>query len=281
MNRTLRGAWAQPRHPPPPAASHRGRRGRRGRGDRARRGIRHLGRGRRTPARAGVGRGPRERSPAGGDPPPRDRGGSLRGVTGGAAGGHAWRSNRFLVLVLGCAPGGGGRGVGRGSGGRTVGREPSSALGVTVLPAVALIVVVGLVAVLVGMAGALREPLADQVSVAERPRPVSTAALFGSVLLLVAAVVATYRSSVVDAADPGWVVLAGPALVGTGPRPDHGLGGPAPRHRRGCAGQRSRRPARRSWPPGASPGWPRRPPRSGFSWRRPYSQRPRSRAHCR
>jgi hypothetical protein len=56
--------------------------------------------------------------------------------------------------------------------------------------------------------------LADQVSVAERPRPASTAALFGSVLVLVAAVVATYRSSVVDAQDPGWVVLAGPALVG-------------------------------------------------------------------
>jgi hypothetical protein len=93
-----------------------------------------------------------------------------------------------------------------------VGAELS--LGVTVLPAVAMMVVVGLVAVLVGMAGALREPLAEQVSVAERPRPASTAALFGSVLLLVAAVVATYRSSVVDAQDPGWVVLAGPALVG-------------------------------------------------------------------
>ena len=84
-----------------------------------------------------------------------------------------------------------------------VGAELS--LGVTVLPAVALIVVVGLAAVLVGMAGALREPLSDQVSVAERPRPASTAALFGSVLLLVAAVVAAYRSSVVDARIPaGW-----------------------------------------------------------------------------
>ena len=73
---------------------------------------------------------------------------------------------------------------------------------------------VGLAAVLVGMAGALREPLSEQVSIAERPRPASTAALFVSVLLLVAAGVAVYRSSVAPAEDADWVVLAGPALVG-------------------------------------------------------------------
>ena len=39
-------------------------------------------------------------------------------------------------------------------------------------------------------------------------------ALFWSVLLIVAAGVAVYRSSVADAGDPDWVVLAGPALVG-------------------------------------------------------------------
>jgi hypothetical protein len=76
------------------------------------------------------------------------------------------------------------------------------------------IIAVGLVAVLVGMAGALREPLSEQVSIASRPARASTAATFTSVLLLVAAVVAVYRSSAGSADDPDWVVLAGPALVG-------------------------------------------------------------------
>ncbi|HEX5862127.1 MAG TPA: FtsX-like permease family protein [Nocardioides sp.] len=119
----------------------------------------------------------------------------------------------FLVLVLGSLLGlVCGTLVAVAAAGLWVGAGLS--LDATVLPAVVLVVAVGLVAVLVGMVGALREPLADQVSIAERPRPLSTAALFGSVLLLVAAAVATYRSSVVDAQDPGWVVLAGPALVG-------------------------------------------------------------------
>ncbi len=73
---------------------------------------------------------------------------------------------------------------------------------------------VGLAAVLVGMSGRLREPLGEQVSIAERPRPATTASLFLSVLVLMAAVVATYRATVVTATDPGWVVLAAPALVG-------------------------------------------------------------------
>ncbi|MGH3334638.1 MAG: FtsX-like permease family protein, partial [Nocardioides sp.] len=136
----------------------------------------------------------------------------LRGVTGGQLA-VTLAVEPFLVLVLASLLGvAAGALVAAVAAGLWVGAELS--LGVTVLPAVALIVVVGLAAVLVGMAGALREPLSDQVSVAERPRPASTAALFGSVLLLVAAVVAAYRSSVVDAQDPGWVVLAGPALVG-------------------------------------------------------------------
>lgn len=77
-----------------------------------------------------------------------------------------------------------------------------------------VIVAVGLAAVLLGMAGALREPLSQQVSIAARPRLASTGAMFASVLILVAAVVAVYRSSVVTSGDPDWVVLAGPALVG-------------------------------------------------------------------
>jgi hypothetical protein len=136
----------------------------------------------------------------------------LRGVTGGQLA-VTLAVEPLLVLVLGALLGVVvGALVAAVAAGLWVGAELS--LGVTVLPAVALIVFAGLAAVLVGMAGALREPLAEQVSVAERPRPASTAALFVSVLILVAAVVATYRSSVVDAQDPGWVVLAGPALVG-------------------------------------------------------------------
>lgn len=90
----------------------------------------------------------------------------------------------------------------------------ATAIGVTVLPAVAVTMAIGLVAVLVGMSGRLREPLGEQVSIAERPRPASTASLFLSVLVPMAAAVATYRATVVAADDPGWVVLAAPALVG-------------------------------------------------------------------
>jgi hypothetical protein len=86
--------------------------------------------------------------------------------------------------------------------------------GPTAVVAGLVIVVVGLAAVLLGMAGALREPLSQQVSIAARPRLASTGAMFASVLILMAAVVAVYRSSVVTSGDPDWVVLAGPALVG-------------------------------------------------------------------
>lgn len=137
----------------------------------------------------------------------------LRGITGGQL--YAVLSlEPLLVLVAGAlagvAVGGAVIAVAAGSW-NGVGE---ASVGVTALPPVAAVLVAALAAVLVGMARALREPLADQVSVQERPRPASTAALFGSALMIVAAVVASYRSAVADADDPGWVVLAGPALVG-------------------------------------------------------------------
>lgn len=137
----------------------------------------------------------------------------LRGITGGQLF-AVLAVEPLLVLVAGSL-----LGVVLGAAvawvaGRTWIDTGTSALEVTVLPWVAGIVVVGLVAVLVGMAGALREPLSEQVSIAERPRPASTTALFVSVLLLVAAGVAVYRSAVAPEQDADWVVLAGPALVG-------------------------------------------------------------------
>ena len=84
-----------------------------------------------------------------------------------------------------------------------------------VLVAVA-IAAVAVVAVLLGMARAVREPLADQVSLAERPRSASTAGVFGSLLVIVLAVVAGYRSHTASGQDPDWVVLVAPALVGLG-----------------------------------------------------------------
>ncbi|MBB6628012.1 hypothetical protein H5V45_11855 [Nocardioides sp. KIGAM211] len=75
------------------------------------------------------------------------------------------------------------------------------------------IVVVALVAVLVGMASALREPLSEQVSLAARPRRAGTGAIFASILVLVGAGVAAYRAGVAGD-EPDLVVLAGPALVG-------------------------------------------------------------------
>lgn len=74
------------------------------------------------------------------------------------------------------------------------------------------VVLVGLLGVAVGMTGARREPLSDQVALSTRPRPAGTASTFWSILVLVAAVIAVYRSG--RGTDPDWVVLAGPALVG-------------------------------------------------------------------
>ena len=111
-----------------------------------------------------------------------------------------------LGIVLG--------GVGAWLAGRAWVDAPAALPGPGAVLAGLAIVAVGLGAVLVGMAGALREPLSQQVSIAARPRLASTGAMFASVLILVGAVVAVYRSSVVTSGDPDWVVLAGPALVG-------------------------------------------------------------------
>lgn len=137
----------------------------------------------------------------------------LRGVTGGQL--HAVLAVEPLMVLLAGALAGLAAGAALAwLAGRAWVGTGSASVGLGALPAVAGVVGIGLVAVLAGMAGALREPLSRQVSVAERPRAASTAALFGSVLLIVAAVVAAYRAGVADAEDPGWVVLAGPALVG-------------------------------------------------------------------
>ncbi len=72
----------------------------------------------------------------------------------------------------------------------------------------AALLIVGLSA-----ASALREPLAAQVSTRRRPRRATTLALFLSVLVLVGAGVAAYRSRAA-AGEPDLVVLVGPALVG-------------------------------------------------------------------
>ncbi|MFC7358689.1 ABC transporter permease [Nocardioides astragali] len=71
----------------------------------------------------------------------------------------------------------------------------------------------GLLIVGLSAAAALREPLAVQVSTRRRPRRATTLTIFLSVLLLVSAGVAAYRSRAA-AGDPDLVVLLGPALVG-------------------------------------------------------------------
>lgn len=72
----------------------------------------------------------------------------------------------------------------------------------------AALVIVGLSA-----AAALREPLSVQVSTRRRPRRATTLAVFLSVLVLVGAGVAAYRSRSA-AGEPDLLVLLGPALVG-------------------------------------------------------------------
>lgn len=69
-------------------------------------------------------------------------------------------------------------------------------------------------AALVGMHRVVRAPLADQVAVQARPRPMTTLAVFGSLLVVVAAAVAAFRAGRDSASDPTWVVLLGPGLVG-------------------------------------------------------------------
>jgi hypothetical protein len=90
---------------------------------------------------------------------------------------------------------------------------PAPAIGRPALLAAAGIAGAGLVIVGLSAGAALREPLAVQVSARRRPRRATTLAIFLSVLVLVGAGVAAYRSRTGDG-EPDLVVLLGPALVG-------------------------------------------------------------------
>lgn len=72
----------------------------------------------------------------------------------------------------------------------------------------------GLLIVVVSSAAALREPLAVQVATRQRPRRATTVVVFLSVLVIVGAGVAAYRSRTAATDDPDVLVLLGPALVG-------------------------------------------------------------------
>lgn len=72
----------------------------------------------------------------------------------------------------------------------------------------------GLVIVVVSCVAALREPLAVQVATRQRPRRATTVAVFLSVLVIVGAGVAAYRSRAGTTDDTDTLVLLGPALVG-------------------------------------------------------------------
>ena len=119
----------------------------------------------------------------------------------------------LIVLVLGAGAGLLLGMTGSSIAGRILLDDPTGLPGVSALVAGAGIVLAGLVGVLLGMAGALREPLADQVSIASRPRHAQLGAVFATVLVFVGAAVAVYRSGSTGS-DPDLVVLAGPALVG-------------------------------------------------------------------
>lgn len=71
----------------------------------------------------------------------------------------------------------------------------------------------GLLIVAMSAAAALREPLAAQVATRRRPRRATTLAVFLSLLVIVGAGVAAYRSRE-GSGEPDVVVLLGPALVG-------------------------------------------------------------------
>jgi FtsX-like permease family len=75
-------------------------------------------------------------------------------------------------------------------------------------------VVVGLLTMLAGTLWALREPLSVQLTLEERPRRASTAAIFGRVLIFVAAGLSIYRSRTSAEPADDVFVLAAPALVG-------------------------------------------------------------------
>lgn len=91
--------------------------------------------------------------------------------------------------------------------------EAATSLGSSAALAAAAIAGAGLVIVGLSAAAALREPLATQVAARRRPRRATTLAIFLSLLVLVGAGVAAYRSRSADG-DPDLLVLLGPALVG-------------------------------------------------------------------
>ncbi|HYJ27462.1 MAG TPA: FtsX-like permease family protein [Nocardioides sp.] len=91
--------------------------------------------------------------------------------------------------------------------------EAAPALTQPALVAAAAIAGAGLLIVGLSAAAALREPLAVQVSTRRRPHRATTLTIFLSVLVLVGAGVAAYRSRGADG-EPDLVVLLGPALVG-------------------------------------------------------------------
>ena len=84
----------------------------------------------------------------------------------------------------------------------------------TALLTAVAIAAVALVIVGLGAAAALREPLAVQVATRRRPKRATTLAVFLSVLVIVGAAVAAYRSRTATDGSPDVVVLLGPALVG-------------------------------------------------------------------
>ncbi len=141
----------------------------------------------------------------------------LRGLDGGALL-VLMALEPLLVLALGGVLGTGlGLLVARVSAGAWL-SDPAPPAPADALTGALLVVLVALVAVVVGMTAALREPLADQVAAVSRPRRTSLAAAFAQVLVVVGAAVAVYRSPVAGTGDeqagPDLVVLAGPALVG-------------------------------------------------------------------
>ncbi|EON22505.1 peptide ABC superfamily ATP binding cassette [Nocardioides sp. CF8] len=71
-----------------------------------------------------------------------------------------------------------------------------------------------LLIVLLGTWATVTEPLSVQVATRNRPRRATTLVLFGSVLVIVGAAVAAYRSRQAVVGDPDVLVLLGPALVG-------------------------------------------------------------------
>ena len=136
----------------------------------------------------------------------------LRGI-------HGLRLWRFLLvepllaIVLGAGIGVALGAVGTVLATRTWLDDAAPALDRTALLAAAGIAGAGLLIVGLSAAAALREPLAVQVSARRRPRRATTLAIFLSVLVLVGAGVAAYRSREA-AGEPDLVVLLGPALVG-------------------------------------------------------------------